>query len=397
MVISIIVVLILASVSVYVLTGDNGLLTKTETAVKSNNDAQEKEKVKLAATAAKLTGHGTITTDYLNNELRNIFNDNAIAVEEKSDGWLFIGNKEYIIYKNGKVEEIIEIKEENVALLPKEYQQVEYIESTGTQYIDTGIYPSSDSKVITEVSIGEGNKKSAIFGSRIRVGGQPWRKYAILCFANVNETLNSFRCDWGSVQETDIINISDKEKNKITCDKLTIALSGFKFMKGYEARGELTGLQAFGYFIVQSNVFMAMVSFAFAIKEIQLLKGRIIKIPFKYYILNMLFHLIIPVTSIINFIIFEKTDTIKFKHTFFGLIPTILYFGIYLQDMILITVNMYISIYILYFNKGFNEKRLRNIIIMISILLAFLFINKLYEILVAIPKRYNDFIRIIKK
>lgn len=73
------------------------------------------------------------------------------------------------------------------------------------------------------------------------------------------------------------------------------------------------------------------------------------------------------------------------------------YFGIYLQDMILITVNMYISIYILYFNKGFNEKSLRNIIIMISILLAFLFINKLYEILVAIPKRYNDFIRIIKK
>ena len=48
-------------------------------------------------------------------------------------------------------------------------------------------------------------------------------------------------------------------------------------MKGYEATGELTGVQAFGYFTVQSNVFMAMVSLVFAIKEIQLLKGRITK------------------------------------------------------------------------------------------------------------------------
>ena len=46
----------------------------------------------------------------------------------------------------------------------------------------------------------------------------------------------------------------------------SITLSGFKFMKGYEAPGELTGIQAFGYFTVQSNVFMAIISFAFVIK-----------------------------------------------------------------------------------------------------------------------------------
>ena len=54
----------------------------------------------------------------------------------------------------------------------------------------------------------------------------------------------------------------------MTVVALAIALSGFKFMKGYETPGELTGLQAFGYFTVQSNVFMAIVSFAFAIKEL---------------------------------------------------------------------------------------------------------------------------------
>ena len=155
----------------------------------------------------------------------------------------------------------------------------------------------------------------------------------------------------------------------MTVVALSIALSGFKFMKGYEAPGELTGVQAFGYFTVQSNVFMAMISLAFAIKEIQLLKGRITKIPFKYYILkmiaataigltflvvfiifsilfkkgllsfirnsNLFYHFIIPVTSIINFIFFEKTDFIKFKNTFYGLIPTILYEIFYTINVLL--------------------------------------------------------------
>ena len=155
----------------------------------------------------------------------------------------------------------------------------------------------------------------------------------------------------------------------LTIIALSIALSGFKFMKGYEAPGELTGVQAFGYFTVQSNVFMAMISLAFAIKEIQLLKGRITKIPFKYYILkmiaataigltflvvfiifsilfkkgllsfirnsNLFYHFIIPVTSIINFIFFEKTDFIKFKNTFYGLIPTILYEIFYTINVLL--------------------------------------------------------------
>ncbi len=40
---------------------------------------------------------------------------------------------------------------------------------------------------------------------------------------------------------------------------------------------------------------------------------------------NLFFHLVIPVISILNFVFFEKTDKIKFKHVFYGLIPTFLY------------------------------------------------------------------------
>jgi len=155
----------------------------------------------------------------------------------------------------------------------------------------------------------------------------------------------------------------------MTVVALTVVLAQLKFMKGYEERAELTGLQAFGYYTVQSNVFMAIVSFALAIKEIKLLKGKIEIIPSKYYIFkmiaatavgltfftvfiifsillkkgllmllkngNLFFHFIIPVTSILNFILFEKTDAIKFKHTFYGLIPTFLYEIFYISNVLL--------------------------------------------------------------
>ena len=42
----------------------------------------------------------------------------------------------------------LNVKEKVLKLLPDEYQQVEYIESTGTQYIDTKIYPYRTTTVI---------------------------------------------------------------------------------------------------------------------------------------------------------------------------------------------------------------------------------------------------------
>ena len=134
LVISIIVLLILATVTIQTLTGNNGLLTKAETAVQSNKDSQEEEKIKLAVVATQLSENGTISTQNLRNELKTNFDIDNVDLDEKSGGWLLKLNKEYTIYEDGKVEE-----GNLLSLLPKEYQQVEYIESTGTQYIDTGI------------------------------------------------------------------------------------------------------------------------------------------------------------------------------------------------------------------------------------------------------------------
>lgn len=140
-------------------------------------------------------------------------------------------------------------------------------------------------------------------------------------------------------------------------------------MHGYEPYPELIAVPIYSYYTVQSNVFMGIVSFIFANREYQILKGRKKEIPLIYYIFKMVatvsvsltffvvftifglmsrggyipliknsylfFHLIIPVLSILNFIIFEKTNVIKFKHIFYGLLPTFLYEIYYLINILM--------------------------------------------------------------
>lgn len=51
------------------------------------------------------------------------------------------------------------------SLLPKEYQQVDYIESTGTQYIDTGLIPNQDTKVYAKFKLTK-VASNFVFGAR---------------------------------------------------------------------------------------------------------------------------------------------------------------------------------------------------------------------------------------
>ena len=127
LVITIIVLLILVVVSIRLVV-NNGIIGKAKYGVDKYSEQYELEKIQLAVSAAQLAGNGTITTENLNNELKHNFNNNS-EVTESSLGWSYKADKGYRIYKDGKVEE---------SILPIEYQQVEYIESTGTQFIDTG-------------------------------------------------------------------------------------------------------------------------------------------------------------------------------------------------------------------------------------------------------------------
>ena len=50
--------------------------------------------------------------------------------------------------------------------LPAGYTELEYIESTGTQYIDTGFAPNQDTRVVMDFEIEDGTTTSNIFGGR---------------------------------------------------------------------------------------------------------------------------------------------------------------------------------------------------------------------------------------
>ena len=153
LVVTIIILLILAGVAVATLTGDNGLLQKATVAKEENEKAKELELIELAVGVAKIAGEGTITKDNLENELKINFNDNTITIGEIEDGWSY---NSYKIDKSGEVDK----------LLPKEYEQVEYIESSGTQWIDTGVKSADDLSLEIEYIPNSYFPDDAILGSR---------------------------------------------------------------------------------------------------------------------------------------------------------------------------------------------------------------------------------------
>lgn len=77
LVITVIVLLILAGVTIASLTGENGILQKTEISKKENEKAKELELIRLATTSARVKGEGIITTENLNIELKTNFNNEA--------------------------------------------------------------------------------------------------------------------------------------------------------------------------------------------------------------------------------------------------------------------------------------------------------------------------------
>ena len=139
----------------------------------------------------------------------------------------------------------------------------------------------------------------------------------------------------------------------------TAMFTGFKFMHGHDVVLQSTKLGMLRFFTVQSNILMGIIALFFAVLEIKLLKGKIEEISTKAYVLklmattavgltflvvsaylgpiteygiiamimnsNLFFHLITPLLSMICFATFERTNKVKFKYTFWGIIPTFLY------------------------------------------------------------------------
>lgn len=153
-----------------------------------------------------------------------------------------------------------------------------------------------------------------------------------------------------------------------------VMFTGFNFMG--ESLLSATKVNMFQFFTVDSNILMGIASIVFIIFEIKLLGGSIKEIPKNVYLLklmatsavsltfivvflylgpakygiwpmiqnaNLFFHLLTPVLSIITFVLFEKTDKLKYSLTFCGIIPTIVYGIFYITNILVHMENGVVS------------------------------------------------------
>ena len=144
LVVTIIVLLILAGISITMLTGQNGILNKATDAKNANGIVQIDEQVKLAVAEALSNGLGTITVDNLKTALdNNIGSGNYDLTEDGTEKIIIaIDDKTYNIDKNGNISNKDEITASIVEIPSNE---VVYYCSDATGYT---FYDEDDNELI---------------------------------------------------------------------------------------------------------------------------------------------------------------------------------------------------------------------------------------------------------
>ena len=117
LIITIIVLLILAGVSISLVMGDNGLAPKAQKAKKDTTIEQAKEQMRLAIAAATTDGEGKVFYDNLVTELDNQFGESGYSIsgDEDSEEWeISVTTTEGVVTETvqaTKVDMIAEIRE----------------------------------------------------------------------------------------------------------------------------------------------------------------------------------------------------------------------------------------------------------------------------------------------
>lgn len=136
--------------------------------------------------------------------------------------------------------------------LPEGYIELEYIESTGTQYIDTGFMPDSETSIDIDISIlGYTKAGSGVFGSRDASGGP---SFVLWVMSN-----NQFRSDYGDSGKTKFIAMETignfrikQSQNSIEVNETTLTFDKSDFYVSYSAllfAANSSGKVANGYVI----------------------------------------------------------------------------------------------------------------------------------------------------
>ena len=100
--------------------------------------------------------------------------------------------------------------------LPDEYTQLEYIESTGTQYIDTRFKPNNNTRFVLDANVETYNLDSAIFGARTAYQNKAFCLWTV-------QTTTAYQNDYGSSanvvsRKSSGRHLLDKNKNTLYVD-----------------------------------------------------------------------------------------------------------------------------------------------------------------------------------
>ena len=119
LIITIIVLLILAGVTISMVVGDNGVLNQATKASDETEIADEKEKVQLSATGALAKNNGGgITRDYLNEELTSYIGvegtDYTLSESAPFTVTYVNSGRSYTVFENGEVNEVEIIEPDNI-------------------------------------------------------------------------------------------------------------------------------------------------------------------------------------------------------------------------------------------------------------------------------------------
>ena len=106
LVVTIIVLLILAGISIVMLTGQNGILNRAGEAREKTGVAQIYENVKLSVADALTKGTGSITRDNLEAALNKYVGEGKYDLSDTTNGWLIsAGGKDYNVSSSGGISE----------------------------------------------------------------------------------------------------------------------------------------------------------------------------------------------------------------------------------------------------------------------------------------------------
>ena len=213
LVITIVVLLILAGVTIALLTGENGILGKATTAKSKNEESSVEEKIKLSVMYARMNTNGdtNINLDELETELNKNFN-NDVNIEKKGENsslpWR-VENNGYIlkIDKNGDVIRIngIELYKSNIQLLQGESETIEAELTPGITGIIT--WKSENESVAV---VDNSGKVTAIGGGTTKI------------IAQIDGTEYSAFCNIEVVQKVVKIEVKDMQITKGTIANLDV-------------------------------------------------------------------------------------------------------------------------------------------------------------------------------